>query len=52
MRYWVVLFDRDGGESDPEGPFDCQSDAQSCGEFAVDCWQWVSYVIQKEQDDD
>jgi hypothetical protein len=24
MMYWVVMFDRDGGELDPEGPFECQ----------------------------
>ena len=22
-NYWVVMFDRDGGEKDPEGPYDC-----------------------------
>ena len=47
MSYWVVMFDRDGGELDPEGPFDCQSDAQSHGEFMLD-WRWVTYEIQKE----
>jgi hypothetical protein len=46
MMYWVVMFDRDGGELDPEGPFDCQRDAQSHAEFALD-WQWVSYEIQE-----
>jgi hypothetical protein len=47
MSYWVVMFDRDGGELDPEGPFDCQSDANSHGEFMLD-WRWVTYEIQME----
>lgn len=47
--YWVVMFDRDGGELDPEGPFDCQRDAQSHAEFALD-WQWVTYEIQTEDE--
>ena len=48
MMYWVVMFDRDGGELDPEGPFDCQRDAQNHGEFMLD-WRWVSYEIQTEE---
>jgi hypothetical protein len=48
MTYWVVMFDRDGGELDPEGPFDCQSDAKSYGEFALDN-RWVTYEIQLEE---
>ena len=49
MMYWVVMFDRDGGELDPEGPFECQRDAQSHAEFALD-WQWVTYEIQTEDE--
>ena len=49
MSYWVVMFDRDGGEQDPEGPFDCRSDAQSHAEFALDS-RWVTYEIQLEDD--
>ena len=45
--FYVVMFDRDGGESDPEGPYDCQGDAQSHGEFMLD-WHWVSYEIYEE----
>jgi hypothetical protein len=48
MMYWVVMFDRDGGELDPEGPFECQRDAQSHAEFALD-WQWVTYEIQGDE---
>jgi hypothetical protein len=49
MSYWVVMFDRDGGEQDPEGPFDCRSDAQSHAEFTLDS-RWVTYEIQMEDD--
>ena len=45
--FYVVMFDRDGGESDPEGPYGCQSDAQSHGEFMLDR-RWVSYEIYEE----
>jgi hypothetical protein len=48
MMYWVVMFDRDGGELDPEGPFECQRDAQSHAEFMLD-WQWVTYEIQGDE---
>ena len=48
MSYWVVMLDRDGGELDPEGPFDYQSDAKSHGEFMLD-WRWVTYEIQLEE---
>ena len=51
MNYWIVMFDRDGGESDPEGPYDCQSAAQSHGELMLD-WRWVTYEIQTENDDE
>ena len=49
MTYWVVMFDRDGGEQDPEGPFDYRDEAVSSGEFALDC-QWVTYEIQEGDD--
>ena len=49
MSYWVIMFDRDGGELDPEGPFDYQSYAKSHGEFMLD-WRWVTYEIQMEDD--
>jgi hypothetical protein len=45
--FYVVMFDRDGGESDPEGPYDCLSDAQSHGEFMLD-WRWVAYETYEE----
>ena len=51
MNYWVVMFDRDGGEQDPVGPFECQSDAQRHAEFGLD-WRWVTYEIQLEDSDD
>jgi hypothetical protein len=50
MTYWVVMFDRDGGELDPEGPFDCLYEAVCCGECMLDC-QWVTYEIQEGDDD-
>jgi len=46
-EYWVVMFDRDGGEQDPEGPFDCREDAKSNAEYQLDDWRWVSYEIQE-----
>jgi hypothetical protein len=46
MNYWVVMFDRDGGEQDPEGPFECRDDAVSSAEFGLD-WRWVTYEIQE-----
>ena len=48
--YWVVMFDRDGGEKDPEGPYDCYADAKSHAESDLDDWRWVSYEIQEEND--
>jgi hypothetical protein len=47
MTYWVVMYDRDGGELDPEGPYDCQHEAQSHAEFMLDN-RWVTYEIQME----
>ena len=47
MEYWVVMFDRDGGESDPEGPF---ADRGEAGQYAMgemDDWRWVHYEIQE-----
>ena len=49
-EYWVVMFDRDGGEQDPEGPFDCRDEAKSNAEYQLDDWRWVSYEIQEESD--
>ena len=46
MMYWVVMFDRNGGELDPEGPFDCQSDAESHAESTLDS-HWVYAEIQR-----
>ena len=48
MSYWVVMFDRNGREQDPEGegPFDCQCDAESHAEFALDS-RWVTAEIQR-----
>ena len=47
MEYWTVMLDRDGGESDPEGPFDCREDAVSYAEGQLDDWRWVCYEIQE-----
>ena len=47
MSYWFVMFDRNGGESDPEGPFDCRDDAVSGAECEIDDWRWVTYEIQE-----
>ena len=46
---WVVMFDPDGGESDPEGPFDCRDEAVSHGESMLTggTWRWVTYEIQE-----
>jgi hypothetical protein len=49
-NYWVVMFDRDGGEKDPEGPFDSWSEARSHGEFDLDGCRWVTYEIQEDDD--
>jgi hypothetical protein len=43
--YWVVMFDRDGGESDPVG-FDCEEDAAGHAEHELMEWRWVTYEIQ------
>ena len=45
---WVVMFDRDGGERDPEGPFTDRQEAESHAISAMDDWRWVSYEIQEE----
>ena len=47
MTYWVVMFDRDGGESDPEGPFVTHHDAEDHANSDLDCWRWVTYEIQE-----
>jgi len=49
MMYWVVMFDRNGGELDPEGPFEYRDEAKSHGEFMLDC-QWVTYEIQEGEE--
>ena len=48
MKYWAVMFDSDGGESDPEG-FDCREDAVSYAEGMLcgGTWRWVTYEIQE-----
>jgi hypothetical protein len=43
--YWVVMADRDGGESDPFGPYSTKSEAESAGENRYDELRWVSYEI-------
>jgi hypothetical protein len=48
--YWAVMFDRDGGEGDPCGPYDCKEDAESAAECYLDNWQWVTYEIQEGHD--
>ena len=47
---WVVMFDPDGGECDPEGPFDCREEAVSHGESMLDDARWVTYEIQEGDD--
>ena len=47
MKYWTVMFDRDGGECDPEGPFDYREDALTYAEGQLDDWRWVTYEIQE-----
>ena len=47
MTYWVVMFDRDGGECDPEGPFKSFYDATTYAHSMLDEWRWVSYEIQE-----
>jgi hypothetical protein len=47
MTYWVVMFDRDGGECDPEGPFANHHEAEDYTRFCLDDWRWVSYEIQE-----
>ena len=46
---WVVMYDRDGDESDPEGPFECRDEAVSHGESMLTggTWRWVTYEIQE-----
>ena len=45
---WVVMFDSDGGESDPEGPFESHEDANQYALLRIrDNWRWVTYEIQE-----
>ena len=44
---WVVMFDRDGDETDPEGPFECSDDAINYAHSMLDDWRWVSYEIEE-----
>lgn len=48
MNYWVVMYDRDGGESGPVGPFADGHDAQDYAISELDDWRWVHYEIQGE----
>ena len=48
--YWVVMSDRDGGECDPEGPFECADDAIVYAHSMLDEARWVSYEIQQGDD--
>jgi len=48
--YWVVMFDRDGGEKDPDGPYDCEEDAVGNAEGQLMDWRWVTYEIQDGDD--
>ena len=50
MTYWVVMFDRDGGESEPQGPFESHEDAKQCALYVMDNWRWVSHEIQQGDD--
>jgi len=51
VKYWTVMFDSDGGESDPEG-FDCREDAVSYAEGMLcgGTWRWVCYEIQESNE--
>ena len=48
VKYWTVLFDRDGGESEPEG-FEYREEAVSYAEGMLcgGTWQWVTCEIQE-----
>ena len=46
MTYWVVMYDLDGGESDPEGPFDFRDEAVSHGEYMLNEARWASYELR------
>ena len=46
MTCWVVMYDRDGGESEPEGPFESHEDASKYALYEVmDNWRWVSHEV-------
>ena len=49
MTHWVVMFDSDGGECDPEGPFDYREEALTYAEGMLcgGTWRWVTYEIQE-----
>ena len=47
IEYWLVMFDRHGGESDPKGPLDSFEEAVSLGESHLEEWQWVTYEIEE-----
>ena len=49
LEYYVIMFDRDGGESDPLGPYESLEDANSAGEFHLCGWQWVCYEIESDE---
>ena len=49
--FYLVMTDRDGGESDPT-PYETLEDAFLAGENCYDNPLWVSYKLYEERDDD
>jgi hypothetical protein len=47
--YYLIKFDRDGGECDPT-PYETLDDAFSAGESCYDDPRWVSYALYEEHD--
>ena len=47
MEYWVVMFDRDGGESEVEGPFADRAEEKQYAISEMEDWRWVHYGIQE-----
>ena len=50
MTCWVVMYDRDGGESEPEGPFESHEDARRYALSEIDNPRWVSHEIYEGDD--
>ena len=48
--YYLIKYDRDGGESEPV-PYDTLEEAFNAGENCYDNPQWVSYKLFEDRDD-